>query len=297
MAPCSTDGVFSFGVGQLKGASEMGRIWVVAYGLAAVALFRPMELQAQIEWCSDSAEKIRSDHLYGGRCLHKPAVAWGLSLVRTLSPSSSEVTTRKVLTSILRQTYGPRPQAELNELRDSLVAIVLDDPAWGWGVRANVALDALFWAGRERGEGTIFPGVFETLVYIFETLVARTGDPKEPWEWFADNGKEPWGLTLPLRRIAQIEPKGRGGEYVLAVANASEEPEANAGRYLTAWCVAMWQLRDFESFHSKLPERVLDDDYWYLRGPCRTGVVPMEVLERANARRDSLRPEQPERHR
>ena len=165
---------------------------------------------------------------------------------------------------LLRQTYGPMPEAEIEALIDAMVDLMLADTVGREALfQARHALVSAVWRPGTYLHGNIgylteddlkgepVPAAFDALVRVYETRAARAlaegGDDPfleaarrdfEPRE----AGRAPPGrpehdvLLGSLRDIFNADQEGRGWAYVLALFERSKPPQA--GDRGSIWCAA-----------------------------------------------------------
>ena len=180
---------------------------------------------------------------------------------------------------VLRQEYGPRPAAELDELANALADRILayenpEDMTDEYHIQSDIFRTLA--AAASGGRFTPHPGSFDALVRIYETLVGRalSGGGTDPVEEL-ERRSGPSGdarLWSALSRIFQADEAGRGADYVLAVLAASEPPKLEDWRGLPSslWCAAAKIVRDGGGLppeenprRAELPDSALDDEMFY----------------------------------
>ena len=179
--------------------------------------------------------------------------------------------------AVLRQEYGPRPAAELNELANALADLILasdpEDMTEEYYAQSE-AFSVLSTAARG-GRGPPHPESFDALVRVYETIVAEAlaGGGTDPVAELTRRG--PGGslrLRGALRSIFQADRAGPGADYLLAVIAASEPPKLEDWYRLpqSLWCEAADIIRsgagappEENPRRGELPDIALDDDMFY----------------------------------
>ena len=179
---------------------------------------------------------------------------------------------------VLRQEYGPRPAAELDELANALADRILayenpEDMTDEYHIQSDIFRTLA--AAASGGRFTPHPGSFDALVRIYETLVGRalSGGGTDPVEEL-ERRSGPSGdaqLRRALRSIFNADRSGQGADYVLAVLAASEPPirDVWGRRPASLWCEAASIVRarglppEENPRRAELPDSALDDDMFY----------------------------------
>ena len=179
--------------------------------------------------------------------------------------------------AVLRQEYGPRPAAELDELANALADLILaSDPEYmtdEYDIQ-DEALGVLSTAAAG-GRGRAHPGSFDALVRVYEMIAAEAlaDGGTDPVAELA--GRRPGGsrrLFSALTRIFQADRAGRGADYLLAVVEASEPPRLEDWPAFphSLWCDAASLVRsgagappEENPRRGELPDTALDDDMFY----------------------------------
>ena len=215
------------------------------------------------------------------------------------------------IASILRQAFGPRPEAELDALANDLADRILADESMQGRVRRNAAT-ALRAAARrgDPGWGTPHRGSVRALVRVYETLAAEalagTGgnDPilEAARRWLPQDG---WPraryhlLTSALFDVLWSDPEGFGRDYVLDLIGRNEPPPRCWRGYIrqdgptegplrpcpmgSTWCLAGNALYG-EVVHGARKEHARRNGHtlWEVKdGSGRPAFIPPEVPEAA----------------
>lgn len=182
--------------------------------------------------------------------------------------------------AVLRQEYGPRPAAELDELAKALADLILASDPENTSEEADVQFEAfsVLATAARGGRGPPHPGSFDELVRVYETIVAEAlaGGGTDPVVELVR--RRPGGaarLWSALRSILNADRTGRGADYLLAIVAASEPPDPQRDNWYefphSLWCVAANILRDGggrppeeNPRRAELPDSALDDETFYL---------------------------------
>ena len=153
------------------------------------------------------------------------------------------------IVAVLRQKFESRPAAELDALVEQLAAMRLAaDP--DSDLESSIRLALTLAAGpHDDLQGVPHAGAFDALVRVYETFaadaLAQGGD--DPFHEL--EGQAPYSsgrLSDALFDIYQADPPRRGTDYLLALFEASEQPEPCLGKHCnqgSMWCKAGDLLR------------------------------------------------------
>ena len=192
---------------------------------------------------------------------HEPTPADALQAMRDPDVRNP----RAVAAAVLRQVYEPRAPAELDALANALADILLSsEPRSGsdeWDVHSEIRRTLEYTASpSDDSPGTPHPGSFDALVRVWETRAARAlaGGGTDPLletdrAARADGrvaGDDYAYLLIALDAIFRADPTGRGGDYLLALVEASEPPEPHEYDRPSPvlWCEVAHQLRGDSSW-------------------------------------------------
>lgn len=211
--------------------------------LAFAATLAPLPVTAQEQVGQYGRGMVHDEE--GGWRLPTPAEA--LEAVRLRETDQVEL-----IVPMLRQVYQRRTVAEVDALADSLVAMMLADES-ELGKLREYGYAALRMAGapaRAGDAGTPYTGAVDAVVRVYETrarwaLEAGGDDPfREIFRRFQIGESQRWevrALSDALGDVLLMEDSAyRGPDYVLALFEGSDPPDANRSRIDPADRGSMW---------------------------------------------------------